>query len=273
MGSFCSVIDMYSNRCDRFLTAVQMGDIRGALAELTSMDMLECKTAAGRTALEVATLQKHEEMMEFLLMQGANPDCGQTIDTDPLFSSCYHGWTYILRHILREHPELVYKKRTKELLSRNGEQHSVSFGLIHMVPMSHQPLAVLEALLDTRADFCTPDSQGNTALHHAARSTPLSMRFFRVLLREFVMRLRPGVRGLDARNAAGYTALEYALKAGNLRAASELLKYGADMRTLRNPSARVLRLLLSAAPNRQQVLDYVEEVNKTALSTLEHNSE
>lgn len=255
MGSCCSVLDTYEARCERFGAAVVACDVRGAMAELDDPAMLEWRNATGRTALEVATLQRHEPMMEYLLARGADPDCGSTLDTDPVFMACYYGWTYILRQALRTSPHLANKKRTKGLFTLHGEQRWVSFAPVHVAALSPKALCVLEVLLESDADICAPDSRGNTALHHAARTTPLCLRFFRALLRAFIAR----GANLDLLNESGSPALDYALRTGNLRAATELLRCGASMRALKNPSARVLRLLVSAAPNRPAALAFVAE--------------
>lgn len=255
MGVCCSVLDSRERRCERFGKAVAACDVRSAMAELTDPSMLEWRNLSGRTPLEVAVLQRHEPMIEFLLERGANPDCGTTLDTDPVFMACYYGWTYILRQILRSSPYLADKKKTKGLFTLQGEQRWVTFAPVHIMSLSPKALQVLEVLADSDADVCAPDSRGNTALHHAARATPLCLRFFRALLRVCVSR---GM-DLDGLNNSGHPALDYALRTGNVRAATELLRCGASMRALKDPSPRILRLLLAAAPNRRAAMAFAAE--------------
>lgn len=258
MGCICSVVDTYDRRCERFLAAVARGDLHGATAELTGPAMLQLRSAAGRTALEIATMRQDEPMVEFLLQRGADPDCGRDVDSDPVFMASFCGWTYALRLMLRTRPHLANKARTRSMLSsRDGSPRLVSFLPVHLLAASRRPLEALEVLLEARAAICAADSRGNTALHHAARATPLCLRFFEALLREFVRR----GASLDAPNHAGQPALECALRAGNLRAAAALLRCGASMHALRSPSTRVLRLLLAAAPDRQAALAYVSQLH------------
>jgi cytohesin len=171
------------------------------LQELAEQDIM------GRTALHWATLPGHNEVVAILLDKGAQAGIGDDDHQTPLMWAASRGHMGVVQLIV-QHTE------GQGLDARDADGRTALHGAVRG---GHE--AVVTFLLSQGAQATNANRSGMTPFMLAAVGGHMGML-------QLLLELQ-GVQGLDERDGAGKTALNWAIRLGHAEAAAWLLRNGA----------------------------------------------
>lgn len=90
-----------------FLLAAQQGDVNALKACLENGVDINCTNRQGRTAITLASLNKHYEAVSFLISAGADIDKQDETCFNPFLLSCLNNDLTLLRIVLAAKPDLT----------------------------------------------------------------------------------------------------------------------------------------------------------------------
>ena len=228
------------------------------VSSLLKLDLeLNVRLADGRTALMAAAEKGNDEILETLLIHGADPCIADDSGFNALHLACFNGHESIL--VLLRNTSINWNKESTATIMKSHQRKKVT--PLHIAAQSRDS-RVLEDLLsegltlniDARTD------KGETPLSVAVwQSTPKNV--------SLLLSKEADTTVIDS---YGYSAVHWAAKAGFEEVISEFIKFGSNLGLLnsRGLSAELLARKYGHEALANIIMDYVNEQSEFHRLTL-----
>lgn len=186
---------------------------------------INCLTHAGKSPLHFACEQQNPELVEVLLVFGAEPSLSDVEGNTPMHLTMAKpsGRDTVKRHI------------ASHLLEYNAVFHSANLQGVAPLHIAAQGgfIRSLSLLLERQADIATPTARGELALHLACANHQSEVTQLLVQM---------GLVTINTQDVEGNTPLHICASIGNLDSALLLLRNGADTAVKNNQRKNALEL-------------------------------
>jgi ankyrin repeat protein len=199
----------------KLISNVESEDVSGVRQALHAGVNADAPDQSGRTPLMIAALKGNREIVTILLDAGANPNASDSVGETSLMKAIESGNDDLLDLLLDRGANIAAKTRHSGMTALHLAANQVD-------------VTALKVLLNRNPDLNLGDSNGNTALMHAAAD-----------FSEAVPVLLAKGADVNAKNAAGATALMFAVT--SQRNIKLLLDHGADINARDNDGWSVLQ--------------------------------
>lgn len=226
-----------SNKQTALHFAAVGGHQKCAKSLLNSKANANAQDDQGRTALLLATINGELDTLIVLLNFGAHVSLASDSGVQPIHTAAALG--------------LV--EATKKLLLCKAcidARDNASDTPLHFA-LRYDQFAVAKLLLASSPDVSTPNNQGMLPLHLAMNG---DLEVVKLILDAMDRRL------LNARNNRGISPLLYAATFGNVEIFDLLIRYGADLETLKGPTNRLFEFSLT--DKTASILSYLIDHNE-----------
>lgn len=116
-------------------------------------DIVNSQNSAGRTILHAATIKNLESVVDFLLLQGANPNIKNADGDTPIFNAVWNDNLNVLS---------LLESRGADLNEVNNDKQNIL-----MVAVKYTFSGIIEKALKVGVSVNSQDIKGKTALHYA----------------------------------------------------------------------------------------------------------
>ena len=198
---------------------------------------IEARGAGGGTALHVAAIKGHADVIELLLTNGADINAESETGATPLVLAAENGKIEALQFILQ------HKDKTVDIEAKGAGGGTA----LHAAAIGGH-VDVIELLLTNGADINAESETGATPLVLAAENGQLEAL-------RFILQHKDKTVNIEAKGAGGGTALHVAARKGHLNIIELLLTNGADINAVSETGATPL--VLSAQSGKLEALLFV----------------
>ena len=206
---------------------------------------LEAKDKDGCTALHRAAFAGNLEILEELIIQGADVNAENNDKQTVLHLALVSNKPNI---------DLVkYLLEDKEIKQRLEAKDKFGFTALHLASF-YGSLEILKELIKQGADINAKNNDEETILHLAARSKKPNIDLVKYLLKNKDIKQK-----LEAKEKDGWAALHSAAFAGSLEILAELIKQGADINASNNDEETILHLAARAEKPNIELIKYLLE--------------